>query len=73
MVGGSGPRGAACIRVDDSALMPAQHANAINTSGAGDTFLGTLAARLALQRPLSHAVPDGVAAATTLGRSGVQR
>ncbi|WP_405098266.1 PfkB family carbohydrate kinase [Micromonospora sp. NBC_01412] len=69
----AGSRGAAYSDADDTALVPAQQVNVINTSGAGDTFLGTLAARLVHQHPLSHAVADGVAAATTLVCDGVQR
>lgn len=69
----AGPGGAAYSDAHDTALVPAPHVNAINTSGAGDTFLGTLAARLAHQLPLPHAVADGVAAATTFVSSGVQR
>ncbi|WP_229399270.1 PfkB family carbohydrate kinase [Micromonospora okii] len=61
----AGPRGAAYSDAHDTALIPAPHVNVTNTSGAGDTFLGTVAARLAYQLPLSHAVADGVAAATT--------
>ncbi|RGC68607.1 ribokinase [Micromonospora sp. MW-13] len=69
----AGPRGAAYSDADDTVLVPAQQVNVINTSGAGDTFLGTLAARLAHQFPLFHAVADGVAAATNFVRSGKQQ
>ncbi|NBE82154.1 PfkB family carbohydrate kinase [Micromonospora rubida] len=69
----AGPGGAAYSDAYDTALVPAPHVNVINTSGAGDTFLGTIAARLAHQFPLSHAIADGVAAATTFVSSGVQR
>ncbi|MEH1017811.1 PfkB family carbohydrate kinase [Micromonospora sp. CPCC 206060] len=61
----AGARGAAYSNADHTALAPAPHVKATNTSGAGDTFLGTLAARLAHNAPLSHAVAEGVAAATT--------
>ncbi|MFI6163138.1 PfkB family carbohydrate kinase [Micromonospora haikouensis] len=69
----AGPCGAAYSDAHDTALVPAPQVDAINTSGAGDTFLGTVAARLAHQFPLSHAVADGVAAATTFVRDGGQR
>ncbi len=61
----AGARGAAYSDADHTALVPASHVKAINTSGAGDAFLGTLAARLAHNVPLPHAVAKGVAAATT--------
>lgn len=69
----AGPRGAAYSDAHDTALVPAPHVNAINTSGAGDTFLGTLAARLVHNGPLSDAVADAVATATTFVSSGVPR
>ncbi|MFC8845766.1 MULTISPECIES: ribokinase [unclassified Micromonospora] len=69
----AGPRGAAYSDAHDTALVPAPNINAINTSGAGDTFLGTLAARLVHNLPLSDAVTDGVAAATTFVGSGMPR
>lgn len=64
----AGARGAAYSDTDQAALVPAQHVTAINTTGAGDAFLGTLAARLADQVPLPQAVAEGVAAATSLVR-----
>ena len=65
-----GARGAVYSDADHTALVPARHVGAINTSGAGDAFLGTLAARLAHKVPLPHAVAEGVAAATTFVRVG---
>lgn len=65
MVVTAGARGAAYSDADHAGLVPAQHVDVINTSGAGDTFLGILAARLAHKVPLPDAVAEGVAAATT--------
>ncbi|MFV2022411.1 PfkB family carbohydrate kinase [Micromonospora sp. LOL_023] len=61
----AGPAGAAYSHPTGTALVPTPHVNAVNTSGAGDTFLGTLAARLAYHTPLPEAVAAAVAAATT--------
>ncbi|GAB3795608.1 PfkB family carbohydrate kinase [Micromonospora zhanjiangensis] len=61
----AGARGAAYSDVDHTGLVPTHHVDVINTSGAGDTFLGTLAVRLAHKVPLPDAVAEGVAAATT--------
>jgi ribokinase len=61
----AGARGAAYSDADHTAVAPTQHTNATNTSGAGDAFLGTLAARLAHHIPLPHAVAEAVTAATT--------
>ncbi|WBB93443.1 PfkB family carbohydrate kinase [Verrucosispora sp. WMMC514] len=66
----AGAHGAAYSSPDHTALIPAQHVNALNTSGAGDAFLGTLVAQLARQAPLPHAVVEGVAAATTFVQIG---
>ncbi|MBQ1051832.1 bifunctional hydroxymethylpyrimidine kinase/phosphomethylpyrimidine kinase [Micromonospora sp. C51] len=66
----AGAHGAAYSSPDHTALIPTQHVNALDTSGAGDAFLGTLAAQLARQAPLPHAVAEGVAAATTFVQIG---
>ncbi|MER5457465.1 PfkB family carbohydrate kinase [Micromonospora sp. NPDC002389] len=61
----AGARGAAYSSPDHTSLVPAPHIDAINTTGAGDTFLGTLTAELARGIPLPHAIAESVATATT--------
>ncbi|MCX4469389.1 PfkB family carbohydrate kinase [Micromonospora sp. NBC_01655] len=56
----AGARGAASSDTDHTALVPAQHVTAINTNGAGDALLCTLAAGLAHKVPLPHAIAEGL-------------
>ncbi|MBM7086904.1 PfkB family carbohydrate kinase [Micromonospora humidisoli] len=65
----AGARGAAYSTAEHIKLVPAPHVHAIDTTGAGDQFLGTLAARLAQNTPLGHAVADAVSAATAVVRA----
>lgn len=65
----AGPRGAAYSCADETSIVSAQEVRAVDTSGAGDAFLGTLAARLAKRAPLREAVQAAVLA----GTAAVQR
>ncbi|WP_449407138.1 ribokinase [Microbacterium maritypicum] len=60
-----GSRGAAIADASGSRLRPAARAQSVlDTTGAGDTFVGTLAAALALGADLDHAVEQASTAAT---------
>ncbi|MFD1325425.1 PfkB family carbohydrate kinase [Micromonospora sonneratiae] len=58
----AGSRGAAYSSPDETALVPAKQVSAVDTSGAGDVFLGVLATQLAQRAPLSHAMVRAVEA-----------
>ncbi|MFI9643210.1 PfkB family carbohydrate kinase [Micromonospora sp. NPDC051925] len=60
----AGARGAAYSTAEHTKLLPAPQVHAIDTTGAGDQFLGTLAARLTQNTPLGQAITDAVNAAT---------
>jgi ribokinase len=56
---------------DDISVVPAPHVHAVDTTGAGDTFVGALAAALVDGEPLSNAVNFAVrAAAVSVTREG---
>jgi ribokinase len=61
----AGARGAAYSCADGTELISAQQVRAIDTSGAGDAFLGTLAVQLAQKTSLREAVQAAVIAGTT--------
>lgn len=68
-----GERG--CAVVDDSggSLLPGEHANALDTTGAGDAFVGTLAVGLARGEPLAAAAARANrVAAVSVERLGTQ-
>ncbi|MGV9977112.1 PfkB family carbohydrate kinase [Micromonospora wenchangensis] len=65
----AGARGAAYSTAEHTLLVPAPHVHATDTTGAGDHFLGTLAARLTQNTPLGQAVADAVSAATAVVRA----
>ncbi|MEN3610155.1 PfkB family carbohydrate kinase [Plantactinospora sp. ZYX-F-223] len=58
----AGARGAAYASDDGTGLIDARRVSVVDTSGAGDAFLGALAARLAEGHPLPAAVTDAVTA-----------
>jgi ribokinase len=51
-----GPSGAVLVTKDGSFHFPGHHVAAVDTQGAGDAFLGSLAARLAEKAPMEEAV-----------------
>jgi bifunctional ADP-heptose synthase (sugar kinase/adenylyltransferase) len=55
-----GERGALILDAQAETHVPAPQVNAIDTTGAGDAFCGSLAAQLARGRSLSDAVRDAV-------------
>lgn len=59
-----GPQGAGVLSRDGAIERQAPKVIAIDTAGAGDTFVGTLAACLALDRPIAFALELAVAAAS---------
>jgi ribokinase len=59
-----GPGGARLSTPDGSAEVAAPAVTAVDTTGAGDVFAGTLAAGLAAGTPLPESVPPAVAAAS---------
>lgn len=59
-----GPRGAGVVSCDGAMERPAPKVIAIDTAGAGDMFVGTLAACLAMDRPVAFALELAVAAAS---------
>lgn len=69
-----GGEGALLVPVDgDVVPLPARPADVRDTTGAGDTFNGVLAAAIAAGRPLSEAVDDAmVAAALSVGAVGAR-
>ncbi|WP_431886393.1 PfkB family carbohydrate kinase [Micromonospora wenchangensis] len=62
----AGARGAAYSTAEQTKLVPAPQVHATDTTGAGDQFLGTLAARLTQNTPLGQAITDAVNAATAV-------
>lgn len=62
----AGARGAAYSTAEHARLIPAPQVHAIDTTGAGDHFLGTLAARLTQNIPLGQAIVDAVTVATAV-------
>jgi ribokinase len=58
-----GARGAALVSADDGGLVPAPAVDAVDTTGAGDAFAGTLAAALSAGAGLRDAVGRAVEAA----------
>ncbi len=68
-----GERGALLMHGDEVEHFPAASVNAVDPSGAGDAFVGSLAVFLSLGRPLSGAVRQANAvAAFTVTRHGTQ-
>lgn len=59
-----GEAGALFVTAAETGRVAAPAAAAVDTTGAGDTFNGALASRLALGEPLVAAVPFAVAAAS---------
>lgn len=61
-------------RAYDLVRLPAEPCEVVDTTGAGDTYVGAMAAALAEGRDLRSAMRDGSrAAALTVGRAGAQR
>ena len=58
-----GARGALVVERDRSTLVPGLQVDAIDTTGAGDTLAGVLAAQLARGEPIVEATRTAVAAA----------
>jgi ribokinase len=68
-----GSEGAAIVTPETITRVPAHVVNAVDSTGAGDTFCGTLAARLADGSDMDAAVETAVrAAALTVTRRGAQ-
>lgn len=68
-----GPEGAALATPEGSAGYPAPRVEPVDTTGAGDAFVGALAARLAAGDTLHAAVPYAVGAgAAAVAREGAQ-
>ena len=59
-----GAAGAAWYSKASAAMLPAAQTSAVDTTGAGDVFVGTLAAELSQGRELSPAVKAAISAAT---------
>jgi ribokinase len=59
-----GPRGAVVVTPETVATLPGLKARVVDTTGAGDCFVGALAARMAAGEPLVDAARFAVAAAT---------
>ncbi|MGI4984620.1 MAG: PfkB family carbohydrate kinase, partial [Janthinobacterium lividum] len=73
--GATGSNGASGNAADDASgtHYPARRVDAIDTTAAGDTFIGGLAAALAAGRPVDAAVRFGqAAAALSVTRAGAQ-
>jgi ribokinase len=69
-----GEAGAVCASAESSRHLPAPKVDVVDTTGAGDAFVGALAARLARDAPLedavAYAVRAGAAAVTKVGAQG---
>ena len=59
-----GARGAVIVTTDDAEMIQAPYVDAVDTTGAGDTFCGALAAEMALGTPLVEAARVAVRAAS---------
>jgi len=68
-----GERGVLLLNKEGSTHIPARKTKTVDTTGAGDAFIGTLAYFLALDKPLQEAIKraNGVAA-VSVGRMGTQ-
>jgi ribokinase len=68
-----GREGAVCSDGESTNHLPAPKADAVDTTGAGDAFVGALAAKLARELPLNDAVAYAVrAGAAAVTRKGAQ-
>ena len=68
-----GERGVLLLDNEGSAHIPALKTKAVDTTGAGDAFIGTLAYFLALNKPLQEGIKRANAvAAISVGRMGTQ-
>jgi ribokinase len=68
-----GAEGAVVVAEGTTQHFPASEVEVVDTTGAGDAFVGALAARLAKGTPLEEAVPFAVfAAAVAVTREGAQ-
>jgi ribokinase len=68
-----GDRGALVVEPEATTYVRAIPVSAVDTTGAGDVFIGTLAALLAEERPLAEAVRwANAAAAISVTRHGTQ-
>ncbi len=69
-----GPEGAVFVEGEDAGHVPAPKAEVVDTTGAGDAFVGALAVRLArdasLEDAVAYAVRAGAAAVTKEGAQG---
>ena len=69
-----GADGAVCSDGESTAHLPAPKVDVVDTTGAGDAFVGSLAARLArddlLEDAVAYAVRAGAAAVTKIGAQG---
>ncbi|MEA1649150.1 ribokinase [Nitrospirillum sp. BR 11164] len=66
-----GVRGALAVTADDQVIVPGRSVKAVDTTGAGDCFVGSLAARLALGDTLPQAMRHAnVAASIAVTRVG---
>ena len=59
-----GEKGAVCFEGDSVDYIPAEKVNAVDTTGAGDAFVGTLAFQLAGGHPMTSAIRSAVAVAS---------
>lgn len=68
-----GEHGVLLVTEEEAAHIPARETKAVDTTGAGDAFIGTLAYFLALDKPLQEAIRRANAvAAVSVGRMGTQ-
>jgi ribokinase len=68
-----GSQGALALNAQGHSVHPAPQVNVVDTTSAGDTFLGTMVTRLGEGCTLPHAVEWGIkAAALCIGRAGAQ-
>ena len=59
-----GRRGVLALTGGEASLIPGRKVDALDTTGAGDCFVGALAAQLALEKPMREALTYANAAAS---------